>query len=45
MIKKEAFEQKTFICVTLWDSGSKEHIFPINVEGFLSAAKVRDMNA
>ena len=30
---------------TLWDSSSMEHIFPINLEGFLSAAKVRDMNS
>ena len=46
MIEKESFEQETFILVhALWVSWSKEHILPINAEGFSLAAKVRDMNA
>ena len=43
--EKETFDQETFILVNSVGQRSKEHIFPIKVEGFLSAAKVSDMNA
>ena len=45
MIEKEDFEEKTFILVNPVGQGQQEYIFPINLEGFLSTAKVRDMNS
>ena len=43
--RKKPLNRKHSSLWTLWDIGSKKHIFPINMEGLLPAAKVRVMNA
>ena len=44
IIEKEAFKEKAFIVVKPVGL-RQDNIFPINLAGFSSAAKVRDMNS
>ena len=43
--RKTPLNKKQLSLCILWLRGSREHIYPIKVEGFSLAAKVRDIKA